>query len=145
MGPPSHSHGPQTLSIGPSSAFNSLAKAIKQNGFTAPPYIAFPIMSAFFTYYLWIAMNFNGTGDILQDTLASGKYADGTTLALSYTGIRPLDQLITMVVAFEYPVTNGQDEASWLLMLDIMSTLQTAILWVFMDSMRKGRSSKWFA
>lgn len=90
-------------------------------------------------------MGNNGAGDALQATLAAGKYADGTVLSSSYTGIRPLDQMISVIVAFEYPVTTAQDKPSWLLMLDIMSTLQTAILWIFMDSMRKGRSTAWLA
>ncbi|KAI1618127.1 hypothetical protein EDD36DRAFT_459782 [Exophiala viscosa] len=143
--PAKYTHGPQNLAIGSSSAFNNFLKVLKPYGLSTPRYVVFPILSAIFTYYLWIVMGLNGAGDELQATLAAGKYADGTPLCASYTGVRPLDQLITVIVAFEYPVTNGQDKPSWLLMLDIMSTLQTAMIWVFLDSMRKGRSTAWFA
>lgn len=145
MNAPTQEHGAQKLNIGSASAFNKLAKAFKQYGFTTPRYIAFPIISAISTYYLWIVMNSNGAADALQAVLATGKYADGTPLSASYTGVRPLDQLIAVIVAFEYPVTSGEDKPSWLLMIDIMSTLQTAIIWIFMDSMRKGRSTSWLA
>ena len=140
-----HTHRPRKLAIGFSSAVNSLVKTFKPYGFSVPPYIVFPILSVVFTYYLWIVMNSNGTADELKAALANGKYVDGTAICASYTGIRRLDQLVNVIVAFEYPVTNGQDKASWLLMLDIMSTLQTAILWIFMDSMRMGRSTAWLA
>jgi hypothetical protein len=145
MNTPTPAHGSQKLNIGSVSAFNKIFKAFKQYGITAPQYIAFPIISAISTYYLWVVMNSNGAADALQATLAAREYADGTPLSASYTGIRPLDQLIMVVVAFEYPVTTGEDKPSWLLMLDIMSTLQTAMIWIFMDSMRKGRSSAWLA
>jgi len=141
--PQSHQH--PKLAIGFVSIFNNLAKTLKQNGSIVPKYVAFPILSAVFTYYLWIVMGHNGAAQALQATIGSGRHADGTPLLATYTGIRPLDQLIQVIVAFEYPVTTGQDKPSWLLMLDIMSTLQSSIVWISMDSMRKGRSSAWLA
>jgi hypothetical protein len=145
MNNPPPAHGAQKLNIDSATAFNTLFTASRQYGFSSPRYIAFPILSAISTYYLWVVMGSNGAADALQATLAAGRYADGTPLSASYTGIRPLDQLVSVIVAFEYPVTTGEDKPSWLLMLDIMSTLQTAMIWIFMDSMRKGRSTAWLA
>ncbi|RMD42208.1 hypothetical protein DV735_g2939, partial [Chaetothyriales sp. CBS 134920] len=119
-------HQPQKLGISSSLSFNNLLKTFKPRDIVGPRYIAFPILSVIFTYYLWIVMGRNGAGDELQATLAAGEYADGTPISASYTGIRSLDQLVAIIVAFEYPVTTGQHQPSWLLMLDIIP-----VLWCF--------------
>lgn len=110
MNTPPPAHGAQKLNINSTSALNKLAKASKQYSVSSPKYIAFPIISAISTYYLWVVMGSNGAADALQATLATGRYADGTVLSASYTGIRPLDQLIAVIVAFEHPVTTGEDK-----------------------------------
>jgi hypothetical protein len=145
MDPVPKPHGTAQLPLGSPSAVNNLLKAVKPRGASLPPHVVFPVLSAVFTYYLWIVMLGHGTLDELWSTMSSFKYADGTPLCSSYTGIKPLDQLINMVVAFEHPITNGDDKPSWLLMMDVMGTLQTSMLWVFMDALRRGRSTAWLA
>lgn len=102
---------------------------------------AFPLLSALGVYTLWIFMYQNGSIDAQGEVVAKQIFPDGTPLKTSYTGLAPFDQLLTTLVAFTYYATEGKDRASWLLITDIFSTLQTGVLWTLMDSARAGRAT----
>ncbi len=87
----------------------------------------------------------NGTIAALETAVHAGRFADGTPLKTSYSGFRGVDHLLSTLVAFEYHITTHTNQPGWLLMVDLVSTLQTAVLWCLVDSLRDGRSSLWLA
>ncbi|KAI9785109.1 MAG: hypothetical protein M1816_000520 [Peltula sp. TS41687] len=101
----------------------------------------FVMLSIFGFYLLWILMWQNGTLDAIDLAIRQRRFADGTPLKTVYTGIGPVDEALSMVVAFTYYPSNGHDISARLLYVDIASTLQTAALWCLVDSLRRGRRS----
>ena len=138
---PSAAHHPRSLSL--RSVLTSLKQTFDSHVISIPSYIAFPILSAAFIYLLWVLMYENGSADAMRAAVSQTEMPDGTPLKVKYTGIRPIDEFLSILVVFTYPVTNGEDKPSWLLMMGIVSTLQTATLWCYIDTLRKGRMSAW--
>ncbi|ETN44954.1 uncharacterized protein HMPREF1541_09829 [Cyphellophora europaea CBS 101466] len=106
---------------------------------------SFLILSCVFFYLLWVVMYHNGSADAMNAVVEAGKFPDGTPLKTHYTGIAPVDKILSILVAFTYPVTIGNDQAAWLLMVDVVSTLQTGLAWAFIDSVRFGNKSAWLS
>ncbi|KIX09425.1 uncharacterized protein Z518_00505 [Rhinocladiella mackenziei CBS 650.93] len=138
---PSTSHGPTTSLRVPS----PLRSLFTSKSSTEPTYVIFPILSAIFFYLLWVVMYQNGSADAMNAAVEAASLPNGMALKVRYTGIPPIDGLLAILVAFTYPVTDGHDKASWLLMVDIVSTLQTGLLWAYMESLRFGRKTAWMA
>ena len=105
--------------------------------------LALSASSAIAFYQLWVLMWQNGTVAALETAVNAGQLADGTPLKTSYTGFRGIDHLLSTLVAFTYRITIGTKQPQWLLMVDLVSSLQTAVLWCLVDSLRMGRSPIW--
>lgn len=101
--------------------------------------------SAIGFYQLWVLMWQNGTVDALEAAVNAGRFADGTPLKTSYAGLGGADHILSTLVAFTYYITRGTNQAEWLLMVDIVSSLQTALLWCLVDSLREEGSAIWLA
>ena len=104
-----------------------------------------PVVACVAFYTLWILMLENGTVTAMGKAVRQQRFADGTTLRTVYLGLAPIDYALSTLVAFTYYPTNGDDERTRLLYIDILSTLQTAHLWCLVDGLRSGRKSKLFA
>ena len=104
-----------------------------------------PIIAVISIYYLWILMLQNGTIDAMENAVQQQRFADGTRLRTVYTGLGPVDHILSTLVAFTYYATIGDDQASRLLYIDVLSTLQTGQLWCLIESLRSGRRSILFA
>ena len=87
---------------------------------------------------LWGVMLLNGTLDAMAGAKKAGAFPDGRPLRLTYTGLSVLDSPLTTLVIFFDGVTNGLDINSRLLMIDLTFMLQSAALWVLIESRRKG-------
>ncbi|KAH8704703.1 hypothetical protein BGW36DRAFT_285720 [Talaromyces proteolyticus] len=98
----------------------------------------FPILSVIGFYLLWVVMAQNGTIDALDLVSKIGEYPNGRPLKTSYVGIPVVDSSISTLVAFTDSLTGGGDVACRLVMIDVVSTLQTAGLWVIVESVRNG-------
>lgn len=109
------------------------------------PLSLFPTISVVFFILLWVVMFRNGSVDSMNLAIDNRELAPGQPLQVHYTGIPPVDNLLVTLVAFTYPVTSAEDKPSMLLMVDIVSTLQTALLWAHLDNNRVGRKTKWLA
>lgn len=89
---------------------------------------------------LWPVMMINGTLRGLLTAAWRGVFADGRPLRTTYTYLWPLDFAISVLVAFFDGQVNGKDSGAWLLMFDLLATLQTAILWLLVEGSRRGQS-----
>lgn len=107
--------------------------------------LVFPILAAAAIYCLWILMIQNGTVDAMGKAVQQQRFADGVPLRTVYTGLAPIDHALSTLVAFTYYPTNGKDQETRLLYIDILSTLQTGHLWCLLEGLRSGRTSTLFA
>ena len=87
---------------------------------------------------LWGFMLLNGTLDAMDGAKQAGAFPDGRPLRLTYIGLPFLDGLLTTLVIFFDGVTNGLDPGPRLLLIDLSFMLQTAALWVLIESRREG-------
>ena len=90
---------------------------------------------------LWVSMLVNGTLDAINAVKETGVFPNGRPLRSTYTGIPLLDSQIATLVVFFDGVTNGLDPGPRLLMVDLSVMLQTAAVWVLVESRRKGDQS----
>ena len=90
---------------------------------------------------LWVSMLVNGTLEAINEVKEIGVFPNGRPLRSTYTGIPFLDSQIATLVVFFDGVTNGLDPAPRLLMVDLSVMLQTAAVWVLVESRRKGTQS----
>lgn len=118
---------------------------INQQLSVRPPLTVFLAMSAAFFYLLWVIMFLNGSADAMNAAVARKEISPVQPLQVRYTHIAPVDNLLATLVAFTFPVTRGNDKVSMFLMVDIVSTLQTAMLWAHLDNNRVGRNTRWLA
>ncbi len=86
---------------------------------------------------LWGVSLWNGTVNALILAVWRGQLTDGTPLETSYTGIIPIDFLVSLLVAFFFYGTNGHDPDYQHFLLDAYSTLQSAFIWLYIESARE--------
>lgn len=96
---------------------------------------------------LWGISLWNGTVKALLVSAWTGRLGDGgEPLKTTYTGFFVLDYPINLLVAFFYYGTSGHDEGYQLFLLDAYATLQSAFVWLYVESFREGiKTSKWVA
>jgi hypothetical protein len=95
---------------------------------------------------LWGVSMWNGTVTALILAVWHGQLSDSIPLKTKYTGIFPVDFLLSLLVAFFFYGTNGHDPAYQHFLLDAYSTLQSAFVWLYIESARKQpkpRSVQW--
>ena len=90
---------------------------------------------------LWVSMLVNGTLDAINAVKESGVFLNGRPLRSTFTGVPFLDTQVATLVVFFDGVTNGLDPGPRLLMIDLSVMLQTAAVWVLIESRRKGNQS----
>lgn len=78
----------------------------------------------------------NGTVEALLVAVRSGQFKDGTQLKTDYTGVLAIDLPISLLVAFFFSGTNGQHPGYQHFLLDAYSTLQSAFVWLYVESAR---------
>ena len=86
---------------------------------------------------LWGVSLCNGTVKALILVVKNGQFDDGTPLKTNHTGILPIDIPISLLVAFFFFGTNGQDKGYQYFLLDAYSTLQSAFVWLYAESARR--------
>lgn len=98
----------------------------------------FLALSAVATYLLWGVSLWNGTVSALIRASWFGVFEDGTVFKTNYTGIFVLDFPISLLVAFFFFGTNGHDKSYQYFLVDAYSTLQSAFVWLYIESGRQG-------
>jgi hypothetical protein len=91
---------------------------------------------------LWPVMIYDGTIWALLQVAWTGVYRDGRPLLRTYTWVPPFDFMIRVLVAFFDDTINGIDNAGWYLMLDLVTTIGVAIIWVLFDAVRIDQKQK---
>ena len=98
------------------------------------------------TLLLWGLSVWNGTVKALILAVYHGRLADHTPLQTRYTGIPPIDLPIALLVAFFFYGTNGSVPGYQLFLLDAYSTLQSAFIWLYVESFRQSDNKpRWIA
>ncbi|KKK22257.1 hypothetical protein AOCH_006641 [Aspergillus ochraceoroseus] len=114
----------------------------------------FPLLLQFYfrglalaaTLLLWGLSAWNGTVKALILAVYHGRLADDTPLQTTYTGIPPIDLPIALLVAFFFYGTNGSVPGYQLFLLDAYSTLQSAFIWLYVESFRQcDEKPRWIA
>ena len=85
---------------------------------------------------LWGISLWNGTVKALIIASWDRQFEDGTAFNTKYTGIFALDFPISLLVAFFFYGTNGSDIGYQLFLIDAYSTLQSAFVWLYVESAR---------
>ena len=95
-------------------------------------------------FLLWGVSLLNGTVKALLLAVYNGELGKGGfVLRTDYIGFPPLDYPIALLVAFFFYGTNGSDEGYQLFLVDAYSTLQPAFIWLYVETLRPGKKSKW--
>lgn len=97
----------------------------------------FLALTALATVLLWGLSLWNGTVSALIRASCFRVFEDGTPFKTNYTGIFVLDFPISLLVAFFYFGTNGYDRSYQCFLIDAYSTLQSAFVWLYLESGRK--------
>jgi len=101
----------------------------------------FVVLSITGSGLLWGGMFLNGTLDAMNGAKEAGVFPNGRPLSSTYTGLPFLDSPVTTLVIFFDGVTNGLDPGPRLLMIDLSVMLQSAALWLLIESRRRGNRS----
>ena len=96
----------------------------------------FLLLSYLAIFVLWGLSLWNGTVKALILASWRGNFEDGTPFHTSYTGLIILDFPISLLVAFFYFGTNGHNQAYQHFLIDAYSTLQSAFIWLYVESGR---------
>lgn len=102
--------------------------------FTTSNYFLFLAFTAF--VLLWGVSLWNGTVKELISTSWKGEFEDGTAFRTNYTGLFALDFPIALLVAFFFYGTNGSHPGYQLFLIDAYATLQSAFVWLYVESAR---------
>ncbi|KAK2772278.1 hypothetical protein CKAH01_13981 [Colletotrichum kahawae] len=92
---------------------------------------------------LWGISFLNGTVSALFAAVWTGSLGESGPLVVNYTGVPIVDYPIALLVAFFFKGTDGSNEAYQLFLFDAYSTLQTAFVWLNIESIRAGARSPW--
>ncbi|KAK1979455.1 hypothetical protein LZ30DRAFT_596881 [Colletotrichum cereale] len=103
----------------------------------------FRLLAVVATILLWGVSLANGTVKALVLAVWHGTLSNGIPLRRSYLGFPPLDLLISLLVAFFFYGTNSHDEGYQLFLVDAYSTLQSAFVWLYIESVRPGAKPYW--
>lgn len=94
------------------------------------------------TVLLWGLSAWNGTVMALLLAVYHGQMAEGLPLQTRYTGIHLVDIPIALLVGFFFHGTNGQHIEYQIFLLDAYSVLQSAFVWLYIESCRAGAKPK---
>ncbi|KAI1664132.1 hypothetical protein Ptr902_13182 [Pyrenophora tritici-repentis] len=104
--------------------------------------IAFICLGVFGAVMLQGLLAVDGGLLAILKTIYYGKFPSGRTMALTYTGLPVIDQFANIQVAFWDPVVSVTG-IPWLQACMLCASLQTAGVWVVIESLRKGYARHW--
>ncbi|OHE98117.1 hypothetical protein CORC01_06631 [Colletotrichum orchidophilum] len=107
--------------------------------------LCFRLLAVVATILLWGVSLANGTVKALLLAVWHGRLSNEIPLRMSYMGLPPVDLLISRLVAFFFYGTNSYDEGYQLFLVDAYSTLQSAFVWLYVESLRPGVKPYWIS
>ncbi|KAJ5242610.1 uncharacterized protein N7469_000937 [Penicillium citrinum] len=103
-------------------------------------YVLFSL-SAFVFYAIFYFAKVNGLDALGQQTIASGKLPGlNAPLRNFYTGVEPIDRILTLLTVFFYPTLDGQSPGLLLHSIGFSGTFGAAWTLVVLESWRKGNA-----
>ena len=106
----------------------------------------FRTLASIAIFLLWGVSLLNGTVTALLFAVWNGQMGPGgIALKTDYTGFPLLDYPLALLVAFFFYGTSGYDKGYQLFLLDAYSTLQSAFVWVYVETLRPGNQPKWIS
>jgi len=103
-------------------------------------YVLFSL-SAFVFYAIFYFAKANGLDALGQQTIASGKLPGlNEPLRNFYTGVEPIDRILTLLTVFFYPTLDGQSPGLLLHSIGFSGTFGAAWTLVVLESWRKGNA-----
>lgn len=98
-------------------------------------------LSAFVFYAIFYFSYANGLHELGHKAVASGKLPGlDAPLRTVYTGVEPIDRLLTLLITFFYPAMDGQDATLLLHSIGFSGTFGAAWTLVVLESWRKGNA-----
>ncbi|KAJ5553038.1 hypothetical protein N7494_002416 [Penicillium frequentans] len=98
-------------------------------------------LSAFVFYAIFYFSQVNGLRELSIKSVASGKLPGlNEPLRTVYTGVEPVDRLLTVLTTFFYPVLDGQSPTLLLHSIGFSGTFGAAWTLVVLESWRKGNA-----
>ncbi|KAJ5663874.1 hypothetical protein N7507_004605 [Penicillium longicatenatum] len=98
-------------------------------------------LSAFAFYAIFYFSQVNGLNELGLKSVASGKLPGlNEPLRTVYTGVEPVDRILTVLTTFFYPVLDGQSSALLLHGIGFSGTFGAAWTLVVLESWRKGNA-----
>ncbi|KAL6231537.1 hypothetical protein BDW75DRAFT_219913 [Aspergillus navahoensis] len=102
-----------------------------------------PLLSALVFYTIFYLFEINGASKLVKESIASGKLpASDASLRKVYTGIAPLDELLTVLIVFFWPATDGSNVSLLVHALGFAGTFGSAWVLVTLESWRRGNAWK---
>ncbi|KAI0476272.1 hypothetical protein GGR56DRAFT_462563 [Xylariaceae sp. FL0804] len=92
-------------------------------------------------FLLWVVMILNGTFGAVWAAATTGVFADGRPLQTVYTGIFPIDFLISILMAFFDPLTSLVDIAPYLILFELIISIHVFNILALVEGCRAERSS----
>lgn len=98
-------------------------------------------LSAFVLYAIFYFSYINGLHELGHETMDSGKLPGiDEPLRTVYTGVEPVDRILTLLTVFFYPALDGQNAALFLHSIGFSGAFGAAWTLVVLESWRKGNA-----
>lgn len=98
-------------------------------------------LSAFVFYAIFYFTHINGLDELGHNTIDSGKLpGHNEPLRTHYTGVEPIDRVLTLLTVFFYPALDGQSPTLLLHSIGFSGTFGAAWVLVVLESWRKGNA-----
>lgn len=103
-------------------------------------YLLFALSASVF-YVIFYFTHINGLEELGNKTVDSGKLPGlNAPLRSLYTGIEPIDSVLTLLTVFFYPALDGQSPTLFLHSIAFSGTFGAAWTLVVLESWRKGNA-----
>ncbi|KAL2857289.1 hypothetical protein BJY01DRAFT_202555 [Aspergillus pseudoustus] len=100
-----------------------------------------PLLSLFVFYAIFYFGEINGANKLVFESIASKKLpASDATLRTVYTGIAPLDELLTVLTVFFWPTTDGSNLSLLVHSIGFSGTFGSAWVLVSLEAWRRGNA-----
>jgi hypothetical protein len=98
-------------------------------------------LSAFVFYAIFYFAKVNGLDALGHKTIESGRLPGlDEPLRTFYTGVEPIDRILTLLTVFFYPTLDGQSPGLLLHSIGFSGTFGAAWILVVLESWRKGNA-----
>ncbi|KAL3469562.1 hypothetical protein BJX99DRAFT_241080 [Aspergillus californicus] len=103
--------------------------------------ILLPLLSLFVFYAIFYFAEVNGAHALVRESIKTGKLpASDATLRTVYTGVGPLDELLTVLTVFFWPTTDGSNLSLTVHSIGFTGTFGSAWVLVCLEAWRRGNA-----